>query len=311
MFNDITTKQYNVFYTALLDWSDRIRNMFESSVSSDDNILDWENMDEQTRLRFQIIEELDSLKNDLELVATISEGDQHKINGKLYFYTMMYNEWNDRLLAPKPLSSQEWELLLQSESGVYPQNVKLIDVEPEKNNRIVNALSRCSQIHQLLASGIPQMEEALIVLFSTGELSFDSDVNVQTIELIRQYSENSYSPISLIQGEYDSSQRKKTLYFHTQGLGVRQRLMKYLSGVYVIYDEYGHLSRADSVIILPFDSKTQTPDECIRKYLDSKPNVWGELRYMFMNDSFYESDDSRRYYDLPPELEKAISEIIR
>lgn len=311
MFNDITTKQYNVFYTALLDWSDRIRNMFESFVSSEDNILDWENMDEQTRLRFQIIEELDSLKNDLELVATISEGDQHKINGKLYFYTMMYNEWNDRLLAPKPLSSQEWELLLQSESGVYPQNVKLIDVEPEKNNRIVNALSRCSQIHQLLASGIPQMEEALIVLFSTGELSFDSDVNVQTIELIRQYSENSYSPISLIQGEYDSSQRKKTLYFHTQGLGVRQRLMKYLSGVCVIYDEYGHLSRADSVIILPFDSKTQTPDECISKYLDSKPNVWGELRYMFMNDSFYESDDSRRYYDLPPELERAISEIVR
>ncbi|MBR6436035.1 MAG: hypothetical protein IKS45_05970, partial [Thermoguttaceae bacterium] len=101
-----------------------------------------------------------------------------------------------------------------------------------------------------------------------------------------------------------------TLYYHAQGLGAYERLVQCLSGVYVMFDSIGRLSRADSLIILPFDSKQQTPDECIKKFLESKPKIWNELRYMYINDSFYESLDARKYFDLPPELTRALSHII-
>ena len=83
MFDNTTAKEYNVFYRALLEWINQIKSLFLSPDSSDESLLDWEHLDEQTRLRFQIQEELDSLKNELELVATISDSSQRGIDNKL------------------------------------------------------------------------------------------------------------------------------------------------------------------------------------------------------------------------------------
>lgn len=310
MFDNTTTKEYNVFYSALLDWINRIKNLFLSSDSSEVSVLDWENMDECTRLRLQIQEELDSLKNDLELVATISNNSQRDIDNKLNRHlTADFDSRVQKISAPEPLSPEEWNLLLQSESGVFPKNVKLAQINPDRNSALLEALSRCSKIHQLLASGIPQPEEALIVLFSTGEFTDKARQDAPVNKLIQQFADDDYSPIHLHQYVYNSSQRRKTWYYHAQGLGAYERLSQFLSGVYVMFDDRGRLSRADSLVILPFVSQLQTPDECIEKFLESKPNIWNELRYMYINDSFYESLDAKRYFDLPPELEKALSKI--
>ncbi len=310
MFNETTVKEYNVFYSAFLDWSDRISRLFLSTESSDENVLDWENMDKQTHLRFQIQGELDSLKSDLELVATISDS-LRGIDNKLNRYKL--NDGESRVgntFSPKSLSPQEWNLLLQSESGVFPQNVKLTQMDPDRNDALLEALSRCSKIHQLFASGIPQPEEALIVIFSTSEFTGKANGDVPINKLIRSFADDNYSPIHLTLRKYNPTRRRETLYYHAQGLGAFQRLSRYLSGVYVMFDDYGRLSRADSLIVLPFDSNNQTSDKCIEEYLKSRPKVWTELRYMYMNDSFYESLDAQKRYELPPELEQALSQII-
>ena len=310
MFNETTAKEYNVFYNAFLEWSARIKSLFQYAGSSVEIVLDWGNMDEQTRLRFQIQEELDSLKSDLELVATISDGSQRGIDNKLNRH--IDADWDKRaqkVSAPEPLSPQEWNLLLQSESGVFPQNVKLTQIDPDKNDFLLEALSKCSKIHQLLASGIPQPEEALIVLVSTSEFTDKANRDAPINKLIRRFADDSYSPIRLKQRTYNPTKRRETLYYHAQGLGAYQRLLQLLSGVYVMFDSYGRLSRADSLIVLPFDSKKQTPEKCIEQYWESRPNVWTELRYMYMNDSFYESLDVQKHYVLPPELEQALSQI--
>ncbi len=310
MFDKTTAKDYNVFYSALLDWINRIKGLFMSSDTSDENVLDWENMDERTRLRLQIQEELDSLKNDLELVATISNSSRRGIDNKLNRHIDAgWDKRAQKISAPEPLSPEEWNLLLQSESGVFPKNVKLAQVNPGRNSALLEALSRCSKIHQLFASGIPQPEEALIVLFSTGEFTDKDSLDAPINKLIRRFADDDCSPIHLHQDVYNSSQRRKTLYYHAQGLGAYNRLSQLLSGVYVMFDDCGRLSRADSLVILPYDSNQQTPDECIKTFLESKPKIWNELRYMYINDSFYESLDARRYFDLPPELEKALSKI--
>ena len=311
MFDDITIKDYNVFYSALLDWINKIKGLFLPSDSSDENLIDWGNMDDSVRLRLQIQEELDSLKNDLELVATISDSSQRGIDNKLNRHiTAGWDSRVQKISAPKPLSQEEWNLLLQSESGVFPQNVKLTQVDPVRSNALLEALSRCAKIHQLLASGIPQPEEALIAIFSTGESTHKARRDAPINKLIQQFADDNCSPIRLQQHTYNLSQCQKTLYYHAQGLGAYERLVQCLSGVYVMFDSIGRLSRADSLIILPFDSKQQTPDECIKKFLESKPKIWNELRYMYINDSFYESLDARKYFDLPPELTRALSHII-
>ena len=311
MFDKTTAKEYNVFYSALLDWINKINGLFLSPDSSDENLLDWEHLDEQTRLRFQIQEELDSLKNDLELVATISRSSQRGIDKKLNRHlTADFESRVQKISAPEPLSPEEWNLLLQSESGVFPKNVKLAQIDPGRNSALLEAMARCSKIHQLMESGIPQPEEALILLFSTGEFTDKARLDAPINKLIQQFADDNCSPIRLQQHAYNPSQRRETLYYHAQGLGAYKRLSQGLSGVYVMFDGIGRLSRADSLIVLPYDSNQQTADECIKTFLESKPKIWNELRYMYINDSFYESLDARKYFVLPLELAQALSQIV-
>ena len=115
---------------------------------------------------------------------------------------------------------------------------------------------------------------------------------------------------------YKSTRHGMMKYLHVRGLHAYQTLSKKMTGVYVIFDD-GILTRADSVVVLNLDSERQTPEECIEEFLDSRPIVWKNLRFMCMYRSFYEcmypyfyeEGDYEDYFEIPPEFQQALSKI--
>ncbi|MBR0237851.1 MAG: ATP-dependent Clp protease ATP-binding subunit [Thermoguttaceae bacterium] len=348
--NCLTYDDFQTFYNAFLDMKKRILGLFPQK-DYEEKAFNLKDMDDVSLLRFRVKEELDRIDRQ-EFVADSSESDNYgydefasqsafrelsKVYDKLNSYVFLDEvprggRYRDiKIPVIKRLSPHEWQLLLDSESGYYPDfSAKLAEVE-YIHMPYYDALKRCARLNQLFKSGFPQQEDALILFFSTGGFDYDerfgssNDWDMKDSEFFtdKDLEDPVICEIAPMIGRdlcsfhtnkvmYKSTRHGMMKYLHVRGLHAYQTLSKKMTGVYVIFDD-GILTRADSVVVLNLDSERQTPEECIEEFLDSRPIVWKNLRFMcmcrYVYVDYYEEGDYEDYFEIPPEFQQAFSKI--
>lgn len=299
----MTVAEFLPLQKALFEWIDKTISVLSGQSAS--HSFDWNNLSSEDYFHIQMIDVLQKIKDDLELNSSEPADDRRLIN-RMWKLEECKDPDSRSVKASYTLSRREWEQIICSYNGYLPSEAKKMVVSDEHVCRVWNELFECKRWYNFIQEDFPQEEEALVMVFSTAtEVSAEDSRIYESIHYcIEDAANGCFCPVQIVQDKTKDLPAGVIGSFIVKGLAA-YRVARNVAGV-TIQIEKGRLIQANSVVVIPFDSKSQSVESCINQYVNSDAAVWSDVNRMTINGSSCAIESGERWA-FPPELETAIN----